>query len=569
MRSNVPSGPRSRPAALVAGFALAGAAAAATPPAPVDRITEAGYRESIRVLASDDFEGRKPGQPGEQKTVEWLEAQFKALGLQPGNGTSYRQSVPLVEITAAPSAVLTVAGAKGSAQFQFADDMVVWTKRVVPESKIADSPLVFVGYGVVAPELGWNDYAGIDMRGKTAVILVNDPDYYGGQDPALFKGKTMTYYGRWTYKYEEAMRQGAAGALIVHETGPAAYGWDVVRNSNTGPQLDAESADGNMKRAAIEGWIQLDAAKKIFALAGQDFDALHAAARQKGFKPVPLEAKASVGVRNLIRRANSANVVGVLPGSERPDEYVVYMAHWDHLGKAVGVGGTGGGADAIFNGAIDNATGVAGIVEIAKAFAGAAERPERSVVFLAVTAEESGLLGSLYYGRHPLFPHARTAAVLNIDALEPYGRTRDVEVIGFGASELEDYLKAAAAKQGRVLKPDSQPEKGFFFRSDHFMLAKEGVPALYVKSGEDGITRTRAEILAERDDWLARRYHKPADEYAASWDVQGSLEDLRLLYEVGHRVANEARWPEWYVDSEFRALRQKSRAAASAPVKAP
>jgi Zn-dependent M28 family amino/carboxypeptidase len=562
MRSNVPS--RALAASLAIGLAFAGAAAAApTALAAADRITEAGYRDAIRTLSSDEFEGRKPGQPGEQKTVAWLEAQFAAVGLKPGNGDSYRQPVPLVEITAAPNAVLKVDGAKGSAQFQFADEMVVWTKRVVPESKIEDSPLVFVGYGIVAPELGWNDYAGVDMRGKTAVILINDPDF-DGQQPALFKGKAMTYYGRWTYKYEEAMRQGAAGALIVHETAPAAYGWDVVRNSNTGPQLDAESADGNMKRAAIEGWVQLDVAKKIFALAGKDFDALHAAARQKGFAPVPLDAKATVGVRNLIRRANSANVVGVLPGTKRPDEYVVYVAHWDHLGKAVGVGGASGGADAIFNGAVDNASGVAGIVEIAKAFAGSPEKPERSVVFLAVTAEESGLLGSLYYGRNPLFPHAQTAAVINIDALEPYGRTRDLEVIGFGASELEDYLKAAAAKQGRVLKPDSRAGEGLFFRSDHFMLAKEGVPALYLKSGGDGITRTSEWIAAQRADWLARRYHKPADEYDASWDVQGSLEDLRLLYAVGHRVANEKRWPEWYRDSEFRGVRERSRAAAGA-----
>lgn len=556
---------RAHALALTAALAFGGFATAA--PVPADLITEAGYREAIRTLASDEFEGRKPGQPGEQKTLEWLEARFKELGLQPGVGGSYRQPVPLVEITAAPSAVLKVDGAKGSAQFQFADDMVVWTKRVVPESKIENSDLVFVGYGIVAPELGWNDYAGLDMRGKTAVILINDPDF-DGQEPALFKGKAMTYYGRWTYKYEEAMRQGAAGALIVHETAPAAYGWDVVRNSNTGPQLDADSADGNAKRVPIEGWIQLDVAKKIFELGGLDFDALHRAARQKGFRPVPLNAKASVGVRNLVRRANSANLVGVLPGTTRPDEYVIYMAHWDHLGKAVGFGGAGSGADAVFNGAVDNATGVAGILEIAKAFVGAPRRPERSVVFLAVTAEESGLLGSLYYGRNPVFPLAQTAAVINIDALPPYGRTRDLEVIGFGASELEDYLKKAATNQGRVLKPDSQPEKGFFFRSDHFMLAKEGVPALYVKTGEDGITHPGGWIAAERDDYLARRYHKPADEYDAAWDVAGSLEDLRLLYEVGNRVANEARWPEWYKDSEFRSVRERTRAAGAAPVKA-
>jgi Zn-dependent M28 family amino/carboxypeptidase len=558
---------RSFAPACGAVLALAGTVSVAAPPAgaapprsAADLITAEGYRESIRTLSSDEFEGRKPGQPGEQKTLDWIEAQFKALGLQPGNGQSYRQSVPLVEITASPSAVLRVKGANGEAQFQFADDFVAWTKRVVPETSIENSPLVFVGYGIVAPEIGWNDYAGVDMKGKTAVILVNDPDF-DGQPPALFKGKAMTYYGRWTYKYEEATRQGAAGALIVHETAPAAYGWDVVRNSNTGPLLDAETADGNTKRPAVEGWLQLEVARKIFALGGQDFDALHRAARSKGFKPVALNATASVGLRNAIRRAKSANVVGVLPGAKRPGEYVTYMAHWDHLGKAVGFGPSSG--DAIFNGAVDNATGVAGILEIAKAFAKAPRKPERSIVFLAVTAEESGLLGSLYYGQNPAVPHAQTAAVVNIDALSPYGRTRDLEVIGFGASELEDYLKEAAAKQNRVLKPDSQAEKGFFFRSDHFNLAKEGVPALYVKSGEDGITHTREWILAQRDDYLARRYHKPADEYDPSWDVEGSIEDLKLLYEVGNRVANEKRWPQWYADSEFRAAREKSRAAAA------
>jgi Zn-dependent M28 family amino/carboxypeptidase len=548
-------------AALGATVGLSTAAVAASPQSAAGLITAEGYRESIRTLSSDAFEGRKPGQPGEQKTLEWLEAQFRALGLKPGNGQSYRQTVPLVEITASPSAVLRVKGAGGEAQFQYADEFVAWTKRVVPETAIENSELVFVGYGIVAPELGWNDYAGVDMKGKTAVILINDPDF-DGREPALFKGKAMTYYGRWTYKYEEATRQGAAGALIIHETAPAAYGWDVVRNSNTGPLLDAESADGNAKRPAVEGWLQLEVAKKIFALGGRDFDALHRAAREKGFKPVSLNATASVGLRNAIRRAKSANVVGILPGEKRPNEYVAYMAHWDHLGKAVGFGPSSG--DSIFNGAVDNATGVAGILEIAKAFAKSPKKPERSIVFLAVTAEESGLLGSLYYGQNPLVPHAQTAAVINIDALPPYGRTRDLEVIGFGASELEDYLKAAAAKQNRVLKPDSQAEKGFFFRSDHFNLAKEGVPALYVKTGEDGITLTREQIAALRDDYLARRYHKPADEYDASWDVAGSIEDLQLLYEVGDRVANEKRWPEWYAGSEFRAAREKSRAAASA-----
>jgi Zn-dependent M28 family amino/carboxypeptidase len=368
----------------------------------------------------------------------------------------------------------------------------------------------------------------------------------------------MTYYGRWTYKYEEAMRQGAAGALIVHQTAPAAYGWDVVRNSNTGPHLDPETADGNARRADIEGWVTLDSAHKIFTLAGEDFGALEAAAARKGFHAVPLRAHATVEVNNTIRHQTSANVVGVLPGASRPNEYVIFMAHWDHFGKGTAVGTTG---DNIFNGAVDNATGVAGILEIAKAFVHARTRPARSVVFLAVTAEEAGLLGSAYYGANPLFPLASTAAAINIDALSPVGRTRDIEVVGYGASELEDDLKLFAASQGRVLTPDSLPEKGDFFRSDHFMLAKYGVPALYIKSGSDSRVHPAGWIEKWEEEYLENRYHKPADEYRADWDVSGSLEDLKLLYAVGNKVADEATWPAWYPTSEFRAIREKSRAS--------
>ncbi len=545
---------------LAATVALAGEAGrtAATIPPAARAITAAGYRAAVATLASDEFLGRKPGQAGEQKTLEYLESEFRAIGLQPGTAHGYRQEVPLVEITAAPSARLAVSAPGGKAEFAFADDMVVWTKRVVAESHVTASPLVFVGYGIVAPEFGWNDYAGIDMHGKTALILVNDPGF-ATKDPKVFRGGTMTYYGRWTYKYEEAMRQGAAAALIVHQTLPAAYGWDVVRNSNSGPHLDPETADGNAKRVAIEGWITLETTKKIFTLAGQDFLRLEAEAARPGFHAVPLGATASVGVENQIRHARSANVVGYLQGARRPKEYVLYMAHWDHFGAAPP--GTPG--DRIFNGAVDNATGVAGILEIAKAFAHARHRPDRSVVFLAVTAEEAGLLGSAYYGANPVFPLAATAAAFNIDALAPVGRTRDVEVVGFGASDLEDDLKAYAEAQGRVLKPDSQPEKGHFFRSDHFMLAKYGVPALYIKSGSDSREHPAGWIEAWEADYLENRYHKPADEYRPDWNVTGNLEDLRLLYAVGNHIANVARWPAWYPTSEFRAIRERSRAPAS------
>ena len=546
--------------ALAASLLIGGAAAAAAPPnIPVDAraITEAGYRAAVSTLASDAFEGRKPGTPGEVRTLAYLEAEFKEIGLKPGTPTGYREEVPLVEITAAPTAKLAVSGAAGHAEFAFAKDMVVWTKHVVAESHVKDSPLVFVGFGIVASEYDWNDYAGIDMHGKTAVILINDPGF-ATQDPKVFKGGTMTYYGRWTYKYEEAMRPGAAGALIVHQTAPAAYGWDVVRDSNRGPHLDPETADGNAMRAAIEGWVTIETAHKIFALAGQDFARLEAAAAHPGFHAVSLGVNATVAVKNTIRHARSANVVGVIEGTKRPQEYVIYMAHWDHFGRDAAVPA---GKDGIYNGAVDNATGVAGIMEIAKAFMHAREKPERTVVFLAVTAEEAGLLGSAYYGANPVFPLGATAAAINIDALRPVGRTRDIEVIGYGASELEDDLKLFAAAQGRVLKPDGAPGKGYFFRSDHFMLAKYGVPALFIDTGSDSRTHPAGWINAWKTDYEEHRYHQPSDEYGADWDVSGSLEDLRLLYAVGNKVANETAWPEWYASSEFRAIREKSRAA--------
>ena len=536
-------------ACLVAPSLAAGAESRAA------AITDAGYRASIATLASDAFEGRKPGQPGEQTTLAWIEAEFRRLGLKPGPA-GYLQPVPLVEITALPTAELRIKAPSEEATFAYADDMVVWTRRVQPAVSIADSPMVFVGHGINAPEFGWNDYAGIDMHGKTAVILVNDPGY---RDASLFKGRKMTYYGRWTYKYEEAMRQGADAALLVHQTGPAAYGWDVVRNGNTGPLLEPDAADGHAGRVAIEGWMTIEATRKIFSLAGKDFSEREKAATTPGFRAVPLGVSASVGVRNAVRRASSANVVGVLPGRRHPDEYVVYMAHWDHFGKSLAVGPQN---DGIYNGAVDNATGVAGILEIAKAFR-AGKRPERSVVFLAVTAEEQGLLGSAYYAQHPLFPLAQTAAAVNIDALHPVGRTRDVEVLGFGSSQLEEYLKDAAGKSHRVLRPDSEPEKGYFFRSDHFNLSKVGVPSLYVKPGIDSVEHPAGWIEQWNRDYVANRYHKPSDEYDASWDVSGSIEDLRLLYDVGYRVANERGWPQWYADSEFRAAREASRKAAA------
>lgn len=515
-------------------------------------ISAATYERHIATLSSDEFEGRKPGTAGERKTVEYLVNEFKALGLAPGNGDSYLQQVPIVEITAGSDAALSLGGVR----LEYGKDMVIWTKRLVPEIALADSPLVFVGHGVVAPEYGWNDYAGVDMRGKTAVILINDPGF-ATNDPELFRGRAMTYYGRWTYKFEEAARQGAAAALIIHDDKPAAYPWDTVQNSWMGPQLDTVAADGNAGRAAIEGWVTRAAGDALLKANGRSYDELLLAASKPGFKPIMLQQTAAGALRNAIRRSASPNVLAVLPGSERPDEYIVYMAHWDHLGKTLARTG-----DNIFNGALDNATGTAGLLTIAKAFTESRRRPERSIVFLAVTLEESGLLGSAYYVANPVFPLKRTVAALNMDAISWGGPTRDVTVVGSGASELEDYLARAARKQDRVLRDEPTPENGFFFRSDHFNFAKAGVPALYIKLGFDDRERGEEWARARAAEFTLRDYHKPSDEFRPGTDLRGGLQDLELLFDVGGTLAGEKRFPGWYAKSEFRAARERSMAAA-------
>jgi len=532
-------------------FALACVTQRGEEPAAV-RVDESTFRRHLAALSTDEFEGRKPATRAEEKTVGYIRQQFEAAGLNPGKGATYYQSVPLVEITADPNIALTVTRGDDKLQFAYPGDTVVWTKRVVPSASIEQSELVFVGYGIVAPEYDWNDYAATDIKGKTAVILINDPGFVT-QDPELFAGRAMTYHGRWTYKYEEAARQGAAGALIIHDTEPAAYGWDVVMSSWSGAQLDQVSADGNAGRVAIEGWISGETAEAVFKLAGRDLAALKAAAVKRDFKAVPLNVRASVAVNNAIRRSNSSNVVGILPGDKRPDEYVLYMAHWDHLGRSSATS-----ADTIFNGAIDNATGVSGLITLAETFSHAQRKPERSIIFLAVTAEESGLLGSAYYADHPIYPLERTAAVINMDALYAGGPTRDVAVIGFGSSELEKYLSDAAEAQDRVLKPEPTPEKGYFYRSDQFNFAKKGVPALYSKLGIDDREHGAEWGKQQQDDFIAQRYHKPGDQYDASMDFRGSMQDLELFFAVGHRLSREKGWPNWLGDNEFRATRDAS-----------
>jgi len=506
------------------------------------------YARHIATLSADEFEGRKPGTAGERKTVEYLVAEFKKLGLEPGNGDSFLQQVPIVEITAGSDARLQL----GSAELKYMQDMVIWTKRLVPEISVADSPLVFVGHGVVAPELGWNDYAGVDMRGKTAVILINDPGF-ATNDANLFRGRAMTYYGRWTYKFEEAMRQGAAGALIIHDDVPAAYPWDTVQNSWSGPQLDTVAADGNASRAAIEGWITRSAGDALLRQNGLSYEQMLQAASRPGFKPIELAQRASGSLRNAIRRSSSPNVIARLPGSKHPDEYVFYMAHWDHLGRAFGRSG-----DTIFNGALDNATGTAGLLTIAKAYSEMRQRPERSIVFLAVTLEESGLLGSAYYVANPVYPLNRTVAAFNMDAITWGGPTKDVTVVGYGASELEDYLVRAARRQDRVVMPEPTPENGFFFRSDHFNFAKVGVPALYIKLGVEDREKGAEWAKARNAEFTLKDYHKPSDEFRPGTDLRGGLEDITLLYDIGRTLANERRFPQWYRQSEFRAARDRS-----------
>jgi Zn-dependent M28 family amino/carboxypeptidase len=537
--------------ALLAGFVLAAVAAPKTGP-----IDEAVYRAHIARLASDEFGGRKPGTAAEKLTLDYLEAEFRQLGLKPGNGASFLQEVPMVEITAGSDAALKFTTAGTDVNLKFRDDMVIWTKRVKARESVEASPLVFVGHGVTAPEYGWDDYAGIDMRGKTALILINDPGFVTG-DETMFRGRAMTYYGRWTYKFEEAARRGATAAIIVHQSEPASYGWETVVNSWSTPQLDHSTANGNAGRVAIEGWITEPVAQQLFAANGTTLAEAVTRANKRGFRAEPLKTVASATLRNAIRRTNSKNLAAVLPGTKRPSEYIVYMAHWDHLGKLPGCSG-----DCIMNGAVDNATGTSGLLTIANAFVKSAQKPERSIVFLAVTLEESGLLGSAYYVDNPLFPLAQTVAAFNMDAIYFGGPTRDVTVVNIGASDLEDYLADAARSQNRVLKAEPTPERGYFFRSDHFNFAKRGVPALYIKSGIDDRekgTEWRQKYYA---DFTAQRYHKVGDEYSPDADLRGGVEDLTLLYSVGAKMAGEKTFPNWKSDSEFRAARDRSRAAA-------
>ena len=517
---------------------------------PVASAADLGRR--IERLASDEFQGRAPGTPGGQAASQYIADEMKAAGLEPmGENGTYFQPVELTETVALGSSSLTVSNADGKALVS-ADqktNSVFWTKRLDPSLSVENSDLVFVGYGVVAPEFGWNDYEGLDVEGKTVVMLVNDPGF-ATQDDTLFKGSAMTYYGRWTYKFEEAGRQGAAAAFVIHETAPASYGWDVVSGSWTGAQYDLVRPDGGASRTKIEGWFHYDTAKSLFDAAGLDIEAQKLAAQTKGFKPVPMQGLSLDATLNQdVKTVTSRNVAGGVKGTTHPDEYVLYMAHWDHLGLNPDYA-----EDKIFNGAVDNATGTAAIIEIGEAFVQQGA-PERSAIFVAVTAEESGLLGSAYYSEDPLVPLNKTVAGINIDAILPVGKTKDMIVVGYGSSELEDGLKAILEPRDMYIVPDPKPEAGYYYRSDHISLAKKGVPMLYADSGNDHIVNGTDYGEAFADEYTAERYHKPGDEYDNSWDLSGIEQSTEILFELGYGIANSEDWPNWYDGTEFRALR--------------
>ena len=544
-------------AALLAGVAVSAAAPRAqllpVPKVVAPAITGDTIRDVTKELSSDRYEGRAPGSRAEDLTITYIIKRFKAAGLKPGNKGAWLQDVPTVDITAKNADGLTVNAGGQKLHFDFGSDMVAGSYRVTPQTRIKDAPLVFVGYGINAPELGWNDYAGVDMKGKIAVILVNDPDYETADESGLFKGRRMTYYGRWTYKFEEAARQGAAGALIVHDTFPAAYGWQVVNSSWTGTQHYIASANNAMDQTQANGWIQKPVAAAVLKASGQDLTTLTAAAKQQGFKAVPLGTSASLSFDNQIKRATSHNVIGILPGKKRPHEYVLYTAHWDHLGRCT-PDKTG---DDICNGAIDNATGVGALVSLAEANVkvGAADR---SQVFMSVTLEESGLLGSRYYAEHPVYPLARTVGGVNMDGVGPGSPSKDVSVTGGDKSDLTRYLQAAMKAMGLYLTPEDHPERGGYYRSDHFSFAKLGVPMFSVRRGSDWTQGGKAAGQAASEDYVLHRYHQPSDQYDPTWDWSGAVQEISLFYRLGRSLAMTTDWPNWHKTDEFRRIRDKS-----------
>jgi Zn-dependent M28 family amino/carboxypeptidase len=522
----------------------------------LDAITPDGMLAHIKILSSDEFEGRAPGSKGEELSIKYISDQFKTIGLKPGNPDgSYFQEVPLAGITSEPHMSFVVAE-KPATELKFPDDFVASSARLQNEIKIDNSDLVFVGYGIVAPECGWDDYKGVDVRGKTILMLINDPPIPDSKDSSkldekMFKGKAMTYYGRWTYKYEIAAQKGAAAAVIIHETEPAAYPYSVVKSSWAKENFELDNPDKNMGAVQVRSWITLDVARKLLADCGQDFDALKKAAMTKEFRPVALNARAKIDIKQTLRSFKSHNVIGKLEGSDPKlkDEYVIYSAHWDHLGRHPELQG-----DQIFNGAVDNASGAAAVLQLASAFSKLNPLPKRSVLFMCTTAEEAGLLGAKYYAEHPLYPLAKTLADINIDSMNVWGKTRDVEDTSYGFSALDDTLSAAAKRQGRTAIPNSRPEKGSIYRADNFEFSKVGVPSLYTGKGEHLLSRADNAPLRS-DEFDLHDYHQVTDEIKADWDLTGAVQDVDLLFEVGYQVANADKFPEWKPGVEFKPKR--------------
>ena len=507
-----------------------------------DSINTTQLIEHVKVLSSDKFGGRAPSSEGEKLTLEYLTEQFTSLGFKPGNGKSFLQEVPLVSIEASTDMTLDI----GGKSYLHGTDMVMGSARITELEQLKNSELVFVGYGINAPEYDWNDYEGLDVKGKTVVILVNDPGF-ATQNPEVFNGNAMTYYGRWTYKFEEASRQGAEGAIIIHETAPASYGWSVVKNSWSGPQFSFQREDLNKNRVAVEGWINSTVARELFSKAGLDFDKMKQRAAQGSFSIDVGDLDASISIKNTIKKSISYNFIATLPGNQKPDEHILYSAHWDHLGTDLTKKG-----DQIYNGARDNATGTAALIEVAEAFAKLPNTPERSVTFIAVTAEEQGLLGSKFYAANPVIPAAKTVANINMDALNVNGKSKDIAVFGLGQSELDDFLTKAALKQNRIISGDPRPAAGIYYRSDHFAFASVGIPALYAKGGDIPADQATAELRVKLDPILGKCYHGLCDEYSEEWDLTGAVQDMQLFFEMGVELSKSDVWPKWSETSEFK-----------------
>ncbi len=515
-------------------------------------INEADMTRIVTEFASDDFMGRKPFTIGEEKAVEFLIREYKRIGLEPANNGSYIQEVPMVEVTNTPGERMKINFWNASIELKYKDDFVAFSRQLVDDIKIRYSQMVFAGYGIVAPEYNWNDYAGLDVKGKTVVVLVNDPGF-GTDNKDFFKGNEMTYYGRWTYKYEEAARQGAKGLLIIHETEPAGYPWSVVVNGAIIPKLYLQAEDNYMDRCKMEGWITMNAAKELFSLARLDLDELKEKAKKPDFKAISMRGKLNLNIKSSHKLASSKNIIGILPGKERADEVIIYSSHWDHLGIGAAANG-----DSIYNGAVDNGTTTAWMLEIAEAFANLKKKQARTIMFLSPTAEEQGLVGSKYYAEHPLFPLNKTVANINNDLMLPFGPYKDVMVTGYGQSELEDYIVKFAKEYDRYVLPDPNPHTGMFYRADHFSFAQAGVPALFARGNCDHREHGKEWALKKEKDWLTNFYHKPTDQYnSETWTFVGIVDDAKLFFKIGYELSNESTFPNWKEGSEFKAIREK------------